>query len=82
MSLIAYWRDGVRLASHGELWRYAKKVAEELGEWVHDAWAHANAMHVNTYEGWASGEQVAAALNRVRRLVEAVAGRMLGAGSL
>ncbi|NAZ34856.1 MAG: hypothetical protein GU356_11385 [Pyrobaculum sp.] len=78
----AYWRDGVRLASHGGLWRYAKKVAEELGEWVHDAWAHANAMHVNFYEGWASGGQVAAALNRVRRLVGAVAGQMLGAGSL
>jgi len=27
----AYWRDGVRLASHSELWGYAKKVAEELG---------------------------------------------------
>jgi hypothetical protein len=52
----AYWRDGVRLASHGELWRYAEKVAEELGEWVRDAWAHANAMYVNFYEGWASGE--------------------------
>jgi PaREP1/PaREP8 domain containing family protein len=76
----AYWRDGVRLASHGELWRYAKKVAEELGEWVHDAWAHANAMYVNFYVGWVSGEQVAAALNRVRRLVEAVAGRVLGGG--
>ncbi len=57
-------------------------MAEELGEWVHDAWAHANAMHVNFSEGWVSGEQVAAALNGVRRLVEAVAGRVLGAGSL
>jgi hypothetical protein len=72
----------MRLASHGELWRYAKKVAEELGEWVRDTWAHANAMYVNFYEGWASGEQVATALNRVRRLVEAVAGRMLGVGSV
>jgi hypothetical protein len=72
----------VRLASHGELWRYAEKVAEELGEWVRDAWTHSNAMYVNFYEGWASGGQVAAALNRARRLVEAVAGRVLGAGSL
>ena len=47
----AYWRDGVRLAPHGELWRCVEKVAEELGEWVHDAWTHANAMHVNFYEG-------------------------------
>jgi Hypothetical protein ST1093 len=78
----AYWRGGVRLASHGELWRYAEKVAEELGGGVRDAWAHVNAVHVNFYEGWASGGQVAAALNRVRRLVEAVARRVLGAGSL
>lgn len=53
-----------------------------MGEWVRDTWAHANAMYVNFYEGWASGEQVATALNRVRRLVEAVAGRMLGVGSV
>jgi hypothetical protein len=39
-------------------------------------------MHVNFYEGCASGEQVAVALNRVRRLVEAVAGRVLEAESL
>ena len=47
---------------------------------MRDAWAHANAMYVNFYVGWVSGEQVAAALNRVRRLVEAVAGRVLGGG--
>ncbi|MGC9131762.1 MAG: PaREP1 family protein, partial [Pyrobaculum sp.] len=27
----AYWRDGARLASHGELWRYKDKIAAELG---------------------------------------------------
>jgi len=72
----AYWRDSQRLASHGELWRYAKKMAEELGDWVHDAWAQANAMHINYYEGWAQREQVEKAIERVARLVEEVARRI------
>ncbi|MGC9050525.1 PaREP1 family protein [Pyrobaculum sp.] len=65
----AYWRDGVRLASHGELWRYKDKIAAELGDWVHDAWAQANAMHINFYEGWATEISVELALHRVRQLV-------------
>nr|WP_231818652.1 PaREP1 family protein [Thermoproteus tenax] len=73
----AYWREGVRLTSHGELWRYAEKIAEELGDWVHDAWAQANAMHINFYEGWATADQVAAAFRRVERLVKEIAGRVL-----
>jgi hypothetical protein len=71
-----------RETPHGELWRYVEKVAEEMGEWIHDAWTHANAMYVNFYEGWVSGEQVAIALNKVRRLVEVVAGQVLEADSL
>ncbi|MGC9050461.1 PaREP1 family protein [Pyrobaculum sp.] len=72
----AYWRDGVRLASHGELWRYAKKIADELGNWVHDAWAQANSMHINFYEGWATAEQVAEALKRVEKLVKEIVERV------
>ena len=72
----AYWREGVRLG-HGELWRYKTRLAGELGEWVHDAWAQANAMHVNFYEGWADRASVEKALERVRRLVEEVA-RLVG----
>ncbi|MEM1598945.1 MAG: PaREP1 family protein [Pyrobaculum sp.] len=49
----AYWRDGVRLVSHGDLWRYKSKMADELGEWVRDVWNSANSMHINFYEGWA-----------------------------
>ncbi|WP_333638641.1 PaREP1 family protein [Pyrobaculum aerophilum] len=74
----AYWRDGVRLSSHGELWRYASKIAGELGDWVHDSWNAANAMHVNFYEGWATREQVASALKKVSRLVEELTRRVLG----
>jgi hypothetical protein len=72
----AYWRDGVRLASHGELWRYKDKIAAELGDWVHDAWNAANAMHINFYEGWATAEQVAEALKRVEKLVKEIVERV------
>ncbi len=68
----AYWREGVRLSSHGELWRYKDKIAAELGDWVHDAWAQANAMHINFYEGWATPESVRQAMNRVKKLVEEI----------
>ena len=37
MKAYAYWREGKRLASHGELWRYVDVLTEELGGWVHDA---------------------------------------------
>ncbi|MEB3859850.1 MAG: hypothetical protein LRS43_01415 [Desulfurococcales archaeon] len=29
-----YWREGKRLASHGELWELSGRLSEELGEWV------------------------------------------------
>ena len=72
----AYWREGVRLSSHGELWRYKDKIAGELGDWVHDAWNAANAMHINFYEGWATPESVRQALARVKRLVEEITRRI------
>lgn len=74
----AAWREGKRLASHGELWRYKDVVAAELGEWVRDAWNAGNAMHVNFYEGWATREQVVSALKKVSRLVEELTRRVLG----
>jgi len=69
----AYAKEGRRLSSHGELWEYKSKVAEELGDWVHDAWAHANGMHANYYEGWADKESVEIALQRVKVLVKKIA---------
>ncbi len=33
----AYWREGKRLASHGELWEWKRRLEEELGEWVSDS---------------------------------------------
>ena len=32
----AYWREGKRLASHYELWKYKDKIVDKLGEWVRD----------------------------------------------
>ena len=48
----ASWRDGRRLTSHGELWEYTRRMMAELGGWVSDAWAQANAMHTRFYEDW------------------------------
>jgi HEPN domain-containing protein len=68
----AYARERRRLASHAELWQHKSRIAEELGDWVDDAWNAANAMHVNFYEGWADARSVERALGWVVRFVEAV----------
>ena len=69
----AFWREGKRLTSHGELWEYKRRLGEELGEWVHDSWASATEMHVCFYEGWCSGKDVENAYKRIEKLVREVA---------
>ena len=71
-----YWREGKRLASHGELWEYSGRLAEELGEWVDDAWNQANSMHTCFYEGWCLKRHVESALKQVEKLVKEVASRI------
>ncbi|MDJ0269473.1 MAG: PaREP1 family protein [Aigarchaeota archaeon] len=68
----AYSSEKKRLASHSELWQYKSKIAEELGEWIHDAWAQANAMHTNFYERWADKQSIQKALDSVEKLIEAI----------
>jgi hypothetical protein len=68
----AYARERRRLASYAELWQHKSMIAEELGEWVNDAWNKANAMHINFYKGWADERSVERALGLVERFVEAV----------
>ncbi|RLG85950.1 MAG: hypothetical protein DRO39_04385 [Thermoprotei archaeon] len=68
----AYWRDGRRLTSHGELWEYKRRLEDELGEWVSDAWNAGNTMHICFYEGWCAARDVENAMKRVLRLVEEV----------
>ncbi len=77
----AYWKEAKRLASHRELWGFTRRMMAELGEWVKDAWAHANTMHVNFYEGWAFREHVEEALKKVRQLVKAVAEKISFGGA-
>ena len=69
----AYWREGRRLSSHGELWEYKRRLEEELGDWVSDAWAQANAMHTCFYEAWCAEKDVKNAYKRVEKLVKEVA---------
>ncbi len=72
----AMHREGRRLESHGELWRYRRRIEEELGEWVHYAWMDANGMHTCFYEGWCDLEDVKKALESVGKLVEEVGRRV------
>jgi len=74
----AYWKDGRRLASHRELWEYKRRLEDELGEWVSDAWAHANTMHTCFYEGWCTAKQVERAIESVSRLVKTIAEKIRG----
>lgn len=72
----ALWRDGRRLASHGELWEYKSVVAEDLGRWVRVAFQQASSMHTCFYEGWCDKVDVEEALRAVERLVKAVAAKV------
>jgi hypothetical protein len=69
----AYWREGKRLTSHGELWEYKRRLEEELGEWVSDAWFAGNSMHVCFYEDWCAERDVEDAYKRIEKLVKKVA---------
>lgn len=68
----AYVKTGKRITSHGELWEYKNKIAEELGDWVLDVWAHASSMHINFYEEWATPRDIEKALKAVEKLVKAI----------
>ncbi|MEB3780820.1 MAG: PaREP1 family protein [Desulfurococcales archaeon] len=69
----AYWRDGRRLTSHGELWEYMRLIAKEVGSWVRGAWMYANGMYICFYEGWCAKEDVEDALKTIEKLVKEVA---------
>jgi len=73
----ASWKDGKRLTSHKELWKYKRKLEEELGDWVYDAWMAANGMHTCFYEDWCTEKDVEEALTRVKKLVEEIKQRVL-----
>ena len=72
----AYWRDGKRLTSHGELWGYTTVLRKELGKWVYSAWNAGQAMHTCFYEGWCSQEHVEHALEEIEKLVKSVKERI------
>ncbi len=72
----AMHREGRRLTSHRELWEYSRRIAEELGRWVHYSWMIANTMHTCFHEGWCASEHVEVALESVGRLVEEIGRRL------
>ncbi|MEM0450934.1 MAG: PaREP1 family protein [Nitrososphaerota archaeon] len=65
-------REQRRITSHSELWQYKSRIAEELGDWIHDAWAQADAMYTNFYEGWADKQSIQKALERGEKPTEAI----------
>lgn len=73
----AEWKENRRLTSHGELWEYSRKMINELGSWVQDAWMNAAGMHVCFYEGWCTDKHVEEATKRIERLVGEVGKRVL-----
>ena len=71
------WREGRRLHTHGDLWNYAGRLVVELGEWAHESWTMAEAMHVCHYTSLCPQENLDAIVRSVGRLVEEI-GRMIG----
>ena len=74
----AYWKEGRRLTSHGELWAYMRRMTKEIGHWVRVAWMYANGMHTCFYEGWCAEEDVEDALKNIEKLVREVASLVEG----
>lgn len=72
----AWWREGKRLVSHGELWAYKRRMETEIGEWIYSTWAIAHSMHTCFYEGWCSKEDVEKALKEIAKLVDEVGNRI------
>jgi len=73
----AFWREGKRLTSHGELWEYRRRLEAELGDWVYDAWMAANGMYTCFYEDWCDKGDVEKALRVVEKLVKEVKQRIV-----
>jgi len=66
----AYKRDGLRLSSHGELWEYVSRLAEETSdEELGRLWRSISSMHVNFYEGWATKKHVEEAIKDVEKFM-------------
>ena len=74
----AAWREGKRLTSHGELWKYTLVLREELEKWVISAWNAGNSMHTCFYEGWCSREHVKDAIKEIERLVKTIEEKIKG----
>jgi hypothetical protein len=54
-------RKGLVLKSHADLWLYKDEVANDLGDWIRDAFLMADSMHKNFYEGLATAKDVTVA---------------------
>ena len=67
VKVYAYWKEGKRLSSHGELWEYSRVISKEMGTWVLEVWNQASGMHTCFYEGWCTKEHINAALKSIEK---------------
>jgi len=72
----AYWKEGKRLSSHGELWEYKRIMSKELGRWVSNAFYAGQSMHVCFYEGWCAREDIEETIEQVEKMTREAASRI------
>ena len=73
----AYWRESRRIVTHGDLWEYKDRVAEDLGDWVGSVFRQASGLHTCFYGGWCTRKDVESVLLEARKLIEEIAKRVL-----
>ncbi|MBP1448784.1 MAG: hypothetical protein JZD41_02040 [Thermoproteus sp.] len=69
-------KEEKKLENVVELWEYVRALSRGLGEWIFDAWAHANAMLACSRDGLCTAEHVEVALKRIRALVDEIKKRL------
>ncbi len=68
---LAYEREGKRLASHGELWKYVSDLASETNDReLRLLWRTAVSMHVNFYENWATRDDIEDSIKNIERFIK------------
>ena len=68
---LAYEREGRRLTSHRELWRYVSDLASETNDReLRLLWRTAVSMHVNFYENWATRDDIEDSITNIEKFIK------------
>jgi xylose isomerase len=64
-------KEGEELRSHASLWQYVNDLAKKLQDSeLRYLWRTANCLHQNFYENWMPSDEVALALEDVKKFIE------------